>query len=168
MQAGLNGREPKDGSWGITMKGTNGDHQTNIDDRFRRMLIVKKAKRLFVMATVATFTLFVGMSVALYFVGPLIQPLPPSDICPVNDSGETCSGHGACPGVNGTICLCPVEWEGPACGRFAAGIIVFAVLVFSLIASTLHSSWKLFGPKSYDGSEVRENLDKQMRFGKME
>ena len=169
MQAGLHGREPKDGSWGVTMKGTLGDHQTDIDDQFRRMMIVRKAKRLFVMATVGTFSLFIGMSVALFFVGPLINPLPETDVCPSNqETGQICSGRGACPGVNGTICLCPIEWEGPACERFAAGIVVFAVLVLSLILSTIHSSWKLFGPHRYDGSEKRDNLGKRMKFGEME
>ena len=167
MQAGLHGREPKDGSWGITMKGTLGDHQTDIDDQFRRMMIVRKAKRLFIMATVGTFTLFIGMSAALFFLGPMINPLPPSDVCPVNE-GKVCSGRGACPGVNGTVCLCPIEWEGASCDKFAAGIIVFSILVLSLIVSTLKSSWKLFGPNSYDGREKRDNLNKPMKFGEME
>lgn len=169
MQSGIHGREPKDGSWGVTMKGTLGDHQTDIDDKFRRMLIVRKAKRLFMMATIGTFTLFIGMSAALFFVGPLIRPLPEADACPTNEeTGQTCSGHGACPGVNGTVCLCPIYWEGPACEAFAVGIVVFALLVLSLILSTMNNCWKLFGPKRYDGSEKRGNLNRRMKFGEME
>ena len=133
------------------------------------MIIVRKAKRLFTMATIGTFTLFIGMSAALFYVGPLIRPLPETDSCPANEeTGQTCSDHGACPGVNGTVCLCPIQWEGPACENFAVGIVVFSLLVFSLILSTISNCWKLFGPKSYDGSEKRDNLSKRMKFGEME
>ena len=133
------------------------------------MIIVRKAKRLFTMATIGTFTLFIGMSAALFYVGPLIRPLPETDSCPTNEeTGQTCSDHGACPGVNGTVCLCPIQWEGPACENFAVGIVVFSLLVFSLILSTISNCWKLFGPKSYDGSEKRDNLSKRMKFGEME
>ena len=164
MAAGLRGREPIDGRWGFGMKGSEDENRRLIDDEFRRRVIVKKAKRLFILASVITWFVFVGMSVALFYLGPLINPTTPHESCPRAEDGQECSGRGACAGVNGTVCFCPIEWEGDRCERFSGGIIVFAVMVTMLVGMTMQNAWKVFGPGAYDGSEPLLSMPK-MKFG---
>ena len=121
------GREPVEGRWGMNMRGTVDDNMKPIDDDFRRGIIVKRAKRLFVISAMVSWGVFVGLSFALFYLGPYIRPPPVSFTCPVNSENDLiCSGRGACPGVNGTVCLCPISWEGTTCarwGRCARGMV---------------------------------------------
>ena len=143
-----------EGRWGFGMSGPEDRNRQIIDDQFRRMVIVKKAKKLFILSTVLTWCIFISLSVTLFYVGPLIHPITASDICPVDDRGQECSGRGACPGVNGTVCVCPIEWEGGYCQRFSAGIVVFATFVLLMAIVTTQNAWKVFKPGSYDGREI--------------
>ena len=140
------------------MTGTEDDNRRVIDDEFRRQVVVKKAKRLFILATTITWSIFIGLSVALFYLGPLIHPIKENDRCPLGENGKECSGRGACPGVNGTVCFCPIEWEGETCERFSAGIIVFAVMVSVLVVLTTQNAWKVW--KAPDGKEVLPSMPK--------
>jgi hypothetical protein len=165
MAAGLRGREPIEGKWGFGASGSEDENRRLIDDEFRRRVIVKKAKRLFVAATAITWLLFVGLSVALFYLGPLINPTISNDECPRGEEGQECSGRGACPGVNGTVCFCPIEWEGERCERFSGGIVVFAVMVTMLVGVTTQNAWRVFRPGAYDGGKILPGMSK-MQFGK--
>jgi hypothetical protein len=152
-----------EGRWGMNMRGTVDDNMKPIDDDFRRGISVKRAKRLFVISAMVSWGVFVGLSFALFYLGPYIRPPPVSFTCPVNSENDLiCSGRGACPGVNGTVCLCPISWEGTTCERFAVGIVVFAIMVLGMITMTTVNAWRLYKPGSYDGSYV---IDKNVFFG---
>merc|ERR1711871_3142 len=141
---------PLEGRWGLGMGGHEDENRQLIDDQFRRMVIVKRAKKLYILSTILTWFIFIGLSVALFFVGPLIHSEPVKETCPLGENGQECSGRGACQGNNGTVCFCPIEWEGNTCERFSAGIVVFAIFVLLMAIITTQNAWKVFGPYAYD------------------
>ena len=147
------------------MRGTIEDNMKAIDDDFRRKIIVARAKRLFITSALVSWGMFVSLSVALFYLGPYIRPPPVSLTCPVSSvngvDDVVCSGRGACPGINGTVCLCPITWEGTKCERFAVGIVVFAIMVMGMMTMTTVNAWKMYKPGNYDGSYV---TDKNVMF----
>lgn len=170
----MKGRSPTD-SWGTAkgniglMKGMGGntkamdDISTLILDEYRRMMIIKKARDLNLLAVFLTVILSAGVLVLAYALQPIIYPKPLYTSCPIDPNNHLiCGGYTVCSGtsfsiINGTstcasdcFCDCPIDRDGTACEMFAYGMPVAIFVIVFMVSGSLKNV-----VEGYCGKDIR-------------
>ena len=126
------------------------DVSTLILDEYRRLMIIKKARDLNLVAVFLTVIMCVGVLILAYILQPIVHPKPLYTSCPVDPSNHLiCGGYTTCSGtsfltINGTntctsgcFCDCPIDRDGNACEIFAYGMPVAIFVIILMLSNSL-------------------------------